>query len=136
MEMKKSKVLKIILGILGMLLIGLGAWRLFDPITFFENSDIVLQNNSGLLNEARSTGGVVVGFGMLIIFGAFKDKLAFTSTIAAMVLFYGFAVSRLIGFVLDGNVVQQQLQGAVMEIIFGSLALFCFYRFRLKNKES
>ena len=133
--MKKSKVLKIILGILGMLLIGLGSWRLIDPITFFENSDVVLQNNSGLLNEARSTGGVVVSFGILIILGAFKDKFAYMSTIVAIALFYGFAVSRLIGFGLDGDVVQKQLQGAVMEIIFGSLALFCLFRFRVKSQE-
>jgi len=65
--MKNSKVLKVILFLLGLVLIVLGAWRLTDPITFFANSGIVLSNDVGLLNEARVSGGVVVGFGLLIM---------------------------------------------------------------------
>jgi len=99
--MKNSKVLKAILILLGLLLIAIGSWRLFDPITFFENSGLILSNDAGLLNEARATGGVVVGFGLLILLGAFSQKLSYTSTIVAIVLFLGFGIARLIGFALD-----------------------------------
>ena len=85
--MKNSKALKGILILLGLLLTMLGCWRLFDPIEFFENSGLILSNNVGLLNEARATGGVVVGFGLLLLMGAFNQKLAYTATIASIVVF-------------------------------------------------
>jgi len=128
--MKNSKVLKGILILLGLLLTILGLWRLFDPIAFFENSGIILDNNAGLLNEARATGGVVVGFGILILLGAFIQKLSYTSTIAAIVLFLGFGIARLIGFAIDGNPEEALIQGAIMEFVFGLLGVFAFFKYR------
>ena len=128
--MKNSKVLKGILILMGVLLMGLGAWRLFDPISFFENSGIVLNNDAGLLNEARATGGVVVGFGLLVLLGAFRHKLAYTSTIASIVLFFGFGIARLIGFVLDGNVSEMLIQGMVVEFVFGLVGVFVLFKYR------
>ena len=66
--MKNSKVLNGILILLGINLTLLGSWRLLNPIAFFENRGLILDNDAGLLNEARATGGVVVGIGLL---GAF-----------------------------------------------------------------
>ncbi len=130
--MKKSTVLKIILIIFGLLLTALGSWRLFDPITFFENSGLILSNDVGLLNEARATGGVVTGFGLLILSGAFIRKLSYTSIVAAIVLFLGFGIARLIGFVMDGNPEEALIQGIVFELVFGLLAVFACFKYREK----
>lgn len=130
--MKKSIVLKIILIVLGLLLTALGSWRLFDPIAFFENSGLVLDDNAGLLNEARATGGVVTGFGLLILSGAFIRKLSYTSTVAAMVLFLGFGIARLIGFAMDGSPGEALIQGIIFEFVFGLLAVFAFFKYREK----
>jgi hypothetical protein len=130
--MNKSIVLKIILIVLGLLLTALGSWRLFNPIAFFENSGIVLSNDVGLLNEARATGGVVTGFGLLILSGAFIRKLSYTSTIAAIVLFLGFGIARLIGFAMDGNPSETLIQGLIFEFVFGLLAVFAFFKYREK----
>lgn len=128
--MKNSKVLKGILILMGVLLVVLGAWRLFDPISFFENSGIVLNNDAGLLNEARATGGAVVGFGLLVLLGAFRHKLAYTSIIASIVLFFGFGIARLIGFALDGNVSEMLILGMVIEFAFGLLGVFVLFKYR------
>ena len=88
--MKNSKVLKSILILLGLNLTILGSWRVIDPITFFEFSGLIMSSDVGLLNEARGAGGAVVGFGLLILLGAFNQKLSYTSTIAAIVLYLGF----------------------------------------------
>jgi hypothetical protein len=130
--MKNSKVLKVILIILGLLLIGLGSWRLFDPIGFFQNSGLILDNHVGLLNEARATGGVVVGFGLLILLGAFIKKLSYTSTIAAIVLFFGFGVARLIGFAMDGNPGDPLMQGIIIEFALGLIGVFALLKYREK----
>jgi hypothetical protein len=131
--MKNSKVLKGILILLGLLLTVIGSWRLFDPIAFFENSGIVLNNDVGLLSEARATGGAVVASGLVVILGAFSQRLSYTSTISAIVIFLGFGVARLIGFGLDGNPGQGVIQGLIIEFVLGMLAVFAFIRYREKS---
>ena len=128
--MKKSKVLKGILILLGLNLTVLGSWRVIDPIAFFEFSGMILSNDVGLLNEARGTGGAVVGFGILILLGAFNRKLSYTSTIAAIVLYLGFGVARVIGFVLDGNPGEMIVQGIIGEFVFGLVGVFALIKYR------
>ena len=130
--MKDSKVLKIILFLLGLILFILGSWRLINPISFFENSGLALSYDVGLLNEARATGGVVVGFGILILLGTFFQKLSYTSTIAAFVIFLSFGFSRVIGIILDGNPGESIIQGILFEFTFGLLGLFALYKYRDK----
>ncbi len=131
--MKNSKVLKGILIILGLLLIIVGSWRLFVPIAFFENSGLVLSNEAGLLSEARATGGVVVGFGLIVLLGAFIQRLSYTSIIAAIVLFLSFGIARLIGFGLDGNPGESIIKGIFFEFVLGMLAVFAFIKYREKS---
>ena len=130
--MKDSKFLKGILILLGVFLTIMGFWRLIDPIAFFEYSGLILTNNAGLLNEARGTGGAIIGFGLIILLGAFKKKLTYTSTIVAMVLFFGFGIARVIGFALDGNPGDALLKGIIFEFVFGLLALFALIKYRDK----
>lgn len=131
--MKNSIVLKTILILLGLLQTALGSWRLFDPIAFFKNSGLVLDNNAGKLNEARATGGVVTGFGLLILSGAFIRKLTYTSTITAIVLFLGFGIARLIGFAMDGNPGATIVQGIFFEFVLGSIGVFALFKYREKS---
>ena len=128
--MKKSKILKGILLILGLVLILLGSWRLFDPIGFFENSGILLSNDVGLLSEARATGGAVVGFGILVLAGAFIQKHSYTSTLVSIVLFLSFGIARLIGWGLDGNPGEKLIQGIIFEFAFGLLGVFALFKYR------
>ena len=128
--MKNSKVLNGGLIFLGVLLTGLGGWRLLDPIAFFANSGLVLNNQSGLLNEARATGGVVVGFGILILLGAVKHEFAFTSTLSAIVLFLGFGIARVVGFVFDGDIQPMLIQGVIFEFIFGLFGVFLLIKYK------
>ena len=128
--MKNSNVLKGILILLGLNLTVLGSWRVIDPIAFFEFSGMILSNDVGLLNEARGAGGAVVGFGILILLGAFNRKLSYTSTIAAIVLYLGFGVARVIGFVLDGNPGEMIVQGIIGEFVFGLVGVFALIKYR------
>jgi hypothetical protein len=131
--MKNSKVLKGILIVLGLVLTIIGLWRLFDPIAFFENSGLVLSNEAGLLSEARATGGAVVGFGIVVLLGAFNKRLSYTSTITALVVFLGFGIARLIGFSLDGNPGEGVIQGIIIEFVLGLLAVFALFKYREKS---
>ena len=106
---------------------------MFDPIAFFENSGLVLSDEAGLLSEARATGGVVVGFGLVILMGAFSQRLSYTSTIAAIVIFFGFGIARVIGFTLDGYPGEGVIQGLIFEFVLGLVAVFALFRYREKS---
>ena len=131
--MKNSKVLKGILILLGINLVVLGSWRLLDPISFFDFSGLLLSADAGLLNEARGTGGAIIGFGLLILLGAFKKNLAYTSTIVAVVLFLGFGIARVISVVFDGNPGEALYKGIIGEFVMGSIALFALIKYREKS---
>ena len=128
--MKDSQVLKGILILLGVPLVVLGSWRLLDPIGFFDFSGLLLSADAGLLNEARGTGGAIIGFGLLILLGAFKKKLTYTSTIVAVLLFLGFGIARVISVVLDGNPGEALFKGIIGEFVMGPLALFALIKYR------
>jgi len=128
--MKNSKVLKWILILIGVQLTLMGLWRLIDPVAFFEFSGLILSEDAGLLNEARGLGGAIIGFGLLIFLGAFKKKLTFTSTLVAIVLFFGFGIARLISFAIDGNPGEALYKGIIGEFVMGSIALFALIKYR------
>jgi hypothetical protein len=131
--MKNSKVLKGILIFLGFFLIIIGSWRLIDPVTAFESLGLILSEDVGLLNEARGAAGAMVGLGFLILFGAFKKKITFTSTLVATVFFLGFGIARVIGIILDGNPGDALLKGIISEFAFGFLALFALIKYRYRK---
>lgn len=130
--MQHTKVLRWVLLFLGLFLIIFGSLRLIDPVTSFVNLGTTLGDDVGLLNEARATGGTMLGFGLLIFLGAFKKKLAFTSTLVAVVLFFSFGIGRLMGLILDGNPGEGLMTGMVTEFAFGLLALFMLIKYRDK----
>ena len=131
--MKNSKVLKGILIFLGLFLIAVGSFRLIDPVTSFENLGMILNGDVGQLSEARGTGGVLLGFGLLIFLGAFKQKLTYTSTLVAIVLFFGFGIGRIMGVAFDGSPGNTLLTGIITEVAFGTLALFALIKYREKS---
>jgi len=96
-----------------------------------QNGEIdYIDTEAGLLNEARGLGGAIIGFGLLILAGAFSRKLTFTSTVVAMILFLGFGIARVIGILLDGNPPAELMKGIVSEFIMGSLALIALVKYR------
>jgi len=133
MIMKNSKVLKGILIPLGASLTYCGLWRLFDPIGFLAFSGILLTADPSLLNEVRGTGGLIVGLGLVIFLGAFKKSLAFTSTIIAILVFFGFGIGRALSVVVDGNPGDMLVQATYGEFFFGFLSLFALIKYREKS---
>ena len=111
----------------------IGFWRLVDPITAYDAMGMVLADNAASLNEARGTAGAMIGLGFLILLGAFKKKLTYTSTLAAIVLFFGFGIGRIIGVAFDGNPGDALLAGIITEFALGILALFALIKYRDKS---
>jgi len=130
--MENSKVLKVILFLLGFALIVMGLWRIFEPIGFYAYSGIPLGDSANILNEARAAGGGIVGAGIVIVLGAFIKSLRYTSSIVCFGLFLSFGIARLIGIGIDGYPGDELVKGIVSEFLFGSIALVAFLKYRKK----
>jgi hypothetical protein len=133
--MKNSKGLKVILFCLGLVLLVLGTWRLTMPVEFYAHHNLDLGSDPSMISEARGAGGVVVGFGVVILLGALFASLRFTSTIAAVVVFLSYGFARLLSIALDGMPGEVTLQGIVFEFIFGLLGVFALLTFRTKAEK-
>ena len=112
----------VILSLSALLLISVGAMRLVNPIkTFAKSSGITLTNDVNLLNEIRGISALMLLAGMMIALGTFVSKLMLSSFMVAVLIYFGFAIGRLISIKADGKPNKQLMQGIGFEIVLGSL---------------
>ena len=127
--MKNSKVIKTILIISGLIASGIGAAILFTPVEFYTTYGIALGGNFSLLNEIRAPGGALLTSGILIISGAFVDKLAFTAIVVSSLLYLSYGLSRVMSITIDGMPAEALVQAAVLEIITGLACVFALVKY-------
>ena len=122
--------LQIILVALTLILLIFGGWRFLNPIGFYTFNDLMLPAEPGLLSEVRAAGAIMVAFGVLVGWGAFRRSRSRRSIVIAAVLFSALAIGRLMGFALDGTPGSGVLTGSVIEAVCAAAALFALIRFR------
>ena len=131
--MENSKLLKIILFISGLLLLIIGSAILFAPIAFSARNGIDLGGNINLLNDTRAAGASLLVSGLVILLGAFIQKLTYTSVIIAIIAYLSYAIGRLISILMDGMPTEGIIKATVVEIVIGLVSVFAFYKY--KNKK-
>jgi len=115
----------IVLAISGLLLFGVGALRLGNPIkNYAKNSGIELANDINLLNEVRGVGSLMLCGGIIILLGILIPKLTVTSFVVAILIFIGFAIGRILSMGLDGKPKKLLNQGLIFELVLGGLNIF------------
>lgn len=134
--MKNSKVLKSILIISGLIASAIGAAILFSPVAFYTTNGIELGANASLLNEIRAPGGALLVSGLLIISGAFVNKLTFTSIVVSTLLYLSYGLSRVMSIAIDGMPTEELVQAAVLEIAIGVACVFTLVKYLKKHKVS
>ena len=127
--MKKSKGLKAVLIVLAVTLFIFGGWRLVDPIGFYTFSGLDLPDHAGLLSEVRGAGGIIMVSGLVVGLGAFRHAWSRTSVMLAALVFLSLGLGRLLGIAVDGSPGADVLQGMAIELVFGGLALFAFFKY-------
>jgi hypothetical protein len=133
--MKNTKMLKTILIISGLIASGVGATILYSPVAFYASYGIELGGNFSLLNEVRAPGGALLAIGILIMSGAFVDKLAFTAVVVSTLLYLSYGLSRVMSIAIDGMPAEGLVQAAVLEIVIGLACTFALVKFRRNQKE-
>ncbi len=130
MKLKNSKVLKVILFSLGLILTILGLWRFISPIGYYAGSGIILPDEVNILNTVRASGGAEIGFGVLVLMGCFLQKFSFTSTVVAAILYLSFGIGRVLSIGIDGCPGNMIIIFTVFEFILGSLGIWALYHYR------
>jgi len=133
--MKNSNVTKTILIFSGLISSGVGGAILFDPVAFYATYDIELAGNISLFNEIRAPGGALLTSGILIMLGAFVDKLTFTSVVVSTLLYLSYGLSRILSMAIDGMPAEGLVQAAVLEIVLGLVCVFVLVKYREKHTE-
>ena len=116
----------IILFLSGLLLCFVGIMRLANPIkTYLKNSGIRIENDVHLLNKMRGVSSLMLSAGIVILLGVFIPELTLTSHSFAILLFFGFAIGRILSFGLDGKPNKLIVQGLIFELVLGGINSFC-----------
>lgn len=129
--MKNSKALTIYLTIAGLLLTLIGSGTLLMPETIKAAAGIDLGGNVNVLNDLRASAAVILSFALLLLAGAFSEKLRFTSSLIAPMLFLALGVGRLLSISMDGMPVDGLVQATGLEFVLGIVGTILF----LKNKQ-
>lgn len=130
--MKNSIVLRIVLGLSGMLLSIPGALALLAPVKFAARNAIDLGDNVGELSDYRAMGALMFGAGLATISGAFSSGMRFTSTIISMVAYISITLGRLVSIGIDGMAPDGLVKATVVEGVVALILIFAFVRFRDK----
>lgn len=116
----------VILSLSGLLLFFVGTMRLINPVkTYLKNSGIKLEKDVNLLNEMRGVSSVMLLAGAIILLGTIIPELTLTSHSFAILLFFGFAIGRILSFGLDGKPNKMIVQGLIFELILGGANTYC-----------
>ncbi|MDZ7801891.1 MAG: DUF4345 domain-containing protein [Trueperaceae bacterium] len=126
---KEAWRFKVILIVLALTLVIFGGWRLLDPIGFYAFSGLELSNDAGPLSEVRGAGGIIMVSGLVVALGAFRHAWSRTSIVLAAVVFLSLGLARVLGLVLDGFPGAGAIQGMIIELALGGLALFAFFTY-------
>ena len=127
--MKNSIVLKIVLGISGVIAMAIATMILVSPSNFYLSNHIHLHHNTNLLSEIRAPAMALFTYGFVIFSGIFLSRLTFTSTLLSTLLYCSYGFGRVLGIILDGKPVDSLMNAAIIEITLGIISLVCLVKY-------
>lgn len=128
--MRDSKFVKAMLIISGLLLIFIGGSYLFTPIEFYSSANQTdISGQVNLLSEIRASGGGLLLGGILVMIGAFKSKMAYTSTVISIMIWMGYGVARIFSMSADGMPNEGLITATIFELIIGVVGIIALKKY-------
>jgi hypothetical protein len=121
--MKVPASRKWILGVSGVVGLCIGTALLVMPTTFYATDGVELGHQPGLLSDLRGTGGSMAALGILILAGATRPHFSRVGCWVSTLMYLSYAVSRGLGWALDGRPSALVVTVLVVEIVLGLLGL-------------
>lgn len=136
MNIQHSTLLKVILGIAGILVLLPGVFAFFNPIGFTARNGADISGLMSVLNDYRAAGGMMLGSGIVILLGVIHSRMAFTSTVVAIMAHMTLAFGRLLSLFSDGTPAKGLVAAMVVEAVVGVLAVFALVKYRQKPENA
>ena len=133
--MKTPIMLKIILGICGLVAMAIATKILFSPECFYAANHINLHHNVNLLSEIRAPATALFVYGLVIFLGVFITQLTLTSTLLSTLLYFSYGIGRILSMVLDGQPIDNLVVAAGIEILLGIVSLVCLVKYVNANQK-
>lgn len=91
-------------------------------------------DTTNLTHILRAVMGLYFGMIVIWLWGAFDKSLTQAALVCCAVFMIGLAAGRMLSFMLDGQPHWLLIVYAVLEVVFGIVAIY-LYRIREKNRE-
>ncbi len=122
-----DKALRILIGIVSVPLLLGGTKIMFDPAGMAGVLGLTVDGNVGLSTLRGAMAPVLLGSGLLLLFGAIKKNAAWLSAVGVLMAIM--TAGRLLGLAVDG-ISPVGLRAAVVEAVIVVLALAGYMRLR------
>jgi hypothetical protein len=127
-RMDRTWSLKAVLLLSGTMMIGFGVASLVAPQFLYGVQHVELGYDVNVVNFARAQGSTFLVCGFAIIAGIFVERMTFSSTVIASVVFAAYGSGRIISVAADGMPPPKLLGSIAVELFVGTLALLHFVR--------
>ncbi len=123
---------KITLGISGATALGIGAFILADPHTFYASYGVSPGGDTSLLSELRAPAAGLAAFGGLMLAGIRQSTFSHVSMVVALTVFLAFPAGRILGLLVDGMPSAGILWALAIEL---AIAVLCLAAFRPRRRS-
>jgi hypothetical protein len=128
---KPSKVLNAYLILVGAVFLVFGALITFAPVFLYAQDGATLPDSDPtLLNNVRASGGGFLSIGILIVLGAFVEKLRFATAILAPLALTVLGLARVLSMVTDGMPSEVLVGATVFNFVVATAGIAVFAKYR------
>lgn len=133
--MKNVKMVQIALFLFGTIGVVVGGALLITPIDFEASADIQFYEQTSLLSEIRSYGSVVLAGGIIVLIGAFTEKMRGVALVTSVVFYGAIGSTRIFSFVVDGRPSATLVSATIAELAIACIASI-FLLFYYKKRKA
>ena len=116
-------IVRLALGVSGVVLAGIGLAMLVAPLDFFALNGVEIPADPSMLSEITAPGVALVLVGALMLMGSFKLEFAKLGLAEGGLVYGSYGVSRLISVFTNGLPNDSLVTAMVMELVIGVILI-------------
>ena len=131
-----NRATKSVLVVAGIIACLVGAATMIVPVETEAGLGITIGHDVSLLNEMRSSGGGLMGAGIVIVAGALIAELTYAAALLGTLTYFGYGLARVLSMLIDGIPDPRLLLIVSIEIAVGSWCLSVLLKLQQKLRNA
>ena len=128
--MKTPMMIRPILVLSGLTATVFGFAVLAVPHALHASMGITLGDDVNLLNEVRSSGGMLLACGLFALYGAVRTRMALPALVVSAAVYLTYGLSRVTSVIIDGVPNNAMFQSMGVELALGLVCLIALRSLR------